>query len=122
MYAIGTKLGVKEFFYTHVGSYYGSGRVFHHHWKNGPEIVSLEEFAKGRQVIVLDGAVDDEPAYYRRVNQLLANPKPYAVFNNCEHADSYVRTGVAASPQLQAVVALGVLVIVGVALVRGAKA
>ena len=69
MYAIGTMFGVSEVFYTHIGRYYGNGLVFHNHWKNGAEIISLEEFSKGKSISVLDVGVDDVSGFYRRVEK-----------------------------------------------------
>ena len=102
MYAIGTMFGVSEMLYTHIGRYYGNGLVFHNHWKNGAEIISLEEFSKGKSIAVLDVGVDDVSGFYRRVQQVLSNPRPYNFLtNNCEHAASFVRGGIAASPQIE---------------------
>ena len=101
MYSIGTELGVNELFYTHVGTYCGNGRVFHNHWKNGAEIISLQQFSNGKKIVVRASGVDDVPAFFNRVQRALANPRPYNfVNNNCEHAASHAREGVASSPQL----------------------
>lgn len=101
MYSIGTKLGINEFFYMHVGTYWGNGLVFHHHWRNGPEIISLETFSNGKQITVLEQGVANIIAYRDRVQRVLASRNPYHIIkNNCEHAASYVRKGIASSPQL----------------------
>ncbi|MEW8051106.1 MAG: hypothetical protein AB2809_12075 [Candidatus Thiodiazotropha sp.] len=122
MYPIGSKLGVNMLFYTHVGVYCGNGKVLHNHWKNGTEIVSLQEFCGDRKIMVLSSGVKDVTAFFNRVNNVLANARPYDVFkNNCDHTASFVREGVASSPQLSFYGGIGLLI--GVyALVRGARA
>jgi len=121
MYAIGTELGVKELFYTHVGTYLGNGRVFHNHWKNGVEIVSLHEFSNGKKIVVRTSGVDDVPAFYNRAGRALANPHPYNFLNNnCEHAASLAREGVESSPQLAVYGVLGLFAGTFL-LIRGAK-
>ena len=122
MYAIGTELGVNELFYTHVGTYLGNARVFHNHWKNGSEIISLQEFSNGKKIVIRSSGVDDVPAFFSRVQCALANQRPYNFANyNCEHAASYARDGVASSPQI---VFCGVLALVTAGvyiLTRGVK-
>ena len=101
MYSIGTKLGVNKLFYTHAGRYIGNGQVFHNHWRNNSEIISLQEFANGNEVEVLDQGVQSQHEFINRVRQVLASPKPYNLLNNnCEHTASYVGTGIASSPQI----------------------
>jgi hypothetical protein len=101
MYPIGTKLGVNELFYQHVGTYYGNGLVLHNHQKNGAELVSLQEFSNGKNVALLEGGVNDVYAFFNRIHHVLASGQPYDfIKNNCEHTVSYVREGVARSPQL----------------------
>lgn len=101
MYPIGAKLGVGEFFYTHVGRYMGDGKIFHNHWKNDAEIITFDQFANGKKVEVLDQGVQSPQEFMRRVQHVLASGKPYHLLtNNCEHAASYVSSGVASSPQL----------------------
>jgi len=114
MYPIGTKLGVSEFFYTHVGRYVGNGMVFHNHWRNGAEIITLAEFMNGKKVMVLDHGVQNIHTFLARVQEVLSARKQYHAFtNNCEHAVSYVRDGIAKSPQavfwgISGLIALGV--------------
>lgn len=101
MYQLGAKLGVKELFYTHVGTYMGNGMVFHHHWKNDAEVISLQQFANGKKVTLIEDGVADTYAFFSRVQYALNNPRPYDFVNhNCEHATSYVRGGIASSPQV----------------------
>lgn len=101
MYKIGTKLGVNRLFYTHVGLYIGNGQVFHNHWRNDSEIISLQQFANGNEVEVLDQGVQSPHEFINRVRQVLASRKPYhPLNNNCEHTASYVGTGIASSPQI----------------------
>ena len=101
MYPIGVKLGVREFFYTHVGRYVGDGQVFHNHWKNDAEIITFDQFAKGKEVRVLDQGVQSIEEFMRRIQHVLASGKPYNFLtNNCEHTASYVSNGVTSSPQL----------------------
>lgn len=119
MYPIGTKLGVSEFLYNHIGSYYGNGLVFHNHWRNGPEIVSLQDYSMGREITVLASGVDDVSAFFSRVQHTLTNPQPYSfVSNNCEHSASYVREGVASSPQFAFYGIFGLFVVGAYALSR----
>lgn len=101
MYSIGTKLGVSELFYVHVGRYIGNGQVIHNHWRYGAEVITLQEFSNGNKVKVLDQGVQFPYEFMGRVQQVLAARKPYHILNNnCEHTASYVSTGVASSPQL----------------------
>src|SRR5690554_3012370 len=101
MYQIGTKLGIRELLYTHVGTYYGSGMVLHHHWKNGTEIISLEEFRNGKTIRILSQGVEDVHAFLSRVQEVLTSRRTYDfLFYNCEHVASYVREGIAKSPQV----------------------
>lgn len=117
------KLGVRELFYTHVGAYYGNGMVFHNHWKNGMEIVSLREFSGGKRVVLLAPGVDDVNAFYTRVQQALSSPGAFNFLtNNCEHATSIVRNGVASSPQLALYGMIGLLAIGAIAISRGVRA
>ncbi len=123
MYSIGTKLGVNELFYTHVGAYYGNGMVFHNHWKNGAEIISLEEFTNGKTIAVLETGVVDQYSFFIRVQQALSAPRPFNFMtNNCEHAASLVRSGVASSPQLAFYGVLGLVALGALALSRGGSA
>ncbi len=101
MYAIGTKLGVSEFFYTHVGRYIGNDQVIHNHWRNGVEIISLQDFSIGKTVKVMDQGVQSRHEFMERVHNVLRSQKSYHLLNNnCEHTASYVSTGTASSPQL----------------------
>lgn len=101
MYPIGIKLGVSELFYTHVGRYIGNGQVIHNHWRNGTEIISLQTFANGKKVKMLDQGVQSSHEFLYRVQQVLTNRKPYHLLNNnCEHTASYIGTGTASSPQI----------------------
>lgn len=121
MYQIGSKLGVNMLLYTHVGVYYGEGMVFHNHWKNGAEIIPLEQFCNGKKVDVLEQGVQNVNQFWMRVQQILASRTPYSfISNNCEHAVSYAREGVTASPQLAFYGAVG-LITLGLGLVRYGK-
>lgn len=123
MYSIGTKLGVKEFFYTHVGAYCGNGMVFHNHWKNGAEIISLAEFSNGKEITVLEPGVADQYAFFIRVQQAVSVPRAFNFMsNNCEHAASLVRSGVASSPQLVFYGVLGLVALGALAMSRGGSA
>lgn len=120
MYAIGTALGVKEFFYTHVGTYYGNGMVFHNHWRNGAEILSLEKFSNGKEITVLSGGVSDIYGFLARVQEVLSQKREFSLFaNNCEHAVSFAREGEAYSPQLASYGLIGLVGIGAYALSRG---
>lgn len=103
MIPVGAKIGVGEIFYTHVGIYLGSGQVFHNHWRNGTEIISYEQFANGKAVSVLSQGTPDTAVLYPRIQHLLGLRRAYDILRyNCEHAASFVRDGVASSPQLLA--------------------
>lgn len=121
MYPIGAKLGVREFLYTHVGRYVGNGRVFHNHWKNGAEIVTVDQFANSKKVKILEQGVQSPQEFRKRVQYLLALNKPYCFLsNNCEHAASYVSNGIASSPQL---ILYSIIALAGVCVLsRGARA
>lgn len=121
MYPIGTKLGVDELFYTHVGTYYGDGMVFHNHWRSGAEIIPLNQFLNNKEVRVLSHGVQNAYAFFVRVQNVLRARKPYhALTNNCEHVASYVRDGIASSPQAAFWGAAG-LIAIGIGLSRYAK-
>jgi hypothetical protein len=123
MYPIGAKLEVKEFFYTHVGTYIGNGLVFHNHWKNDYEVIPHQQFANGKSITVTEGGVSDIHALLNRVQYALDNPRPYNFLNNnCEHATSYVRNGAASSPQVAFWGAVALLVVGTYALSKTAKA
>jgi hypothetical protein len=103
MIPVGAKISVTEGFYAHVGVHLGNGRVFHHHWRNGTEIIPLQGFANGNKVSVLTQGMPNTHALMYRAQQLLSVRRPYNLWNyNCEHAASFVRDGVASSPQLAA--------------------
>lgn len=120
MYAIGTTLGVNEFFYTHVGTYFGNGMVFHNHWRNGAEIVSLEEFSTGKEIIKLSGGVGDIYEFLARVQESLSRRREFSLLsNNCEHAVSFAREGEAYSPQLASYGLIGLIGIGAYVLSRG---
>ena len=101
MYAIGTLLGVRGFPITHVGVYLGNGMVFHNHWRNNAEIISLHKFSNGRNIFVLENGTVDVGSFLVRLQQVILQSRSYnALTNNCEHAASYVRVGEAHSAQL----------------------
>ena len=107
MYPIGTTLEVDCTFYKHVCSYLGNNRVLHNHRTRGEEVASLEVFSEGKKIFVKDGGVTNIAMFFRRVNNVLANPKPYKIFsNNCDHTVSKVRDGKASSPQLTSYILL----------------
>lgn len=75
-------------------------------------MVPVPVLANGKQIGASADGVADLALFYLRVQEILADPKPYdALFNNCEHTVSRVRTGIASSPQLAACVALGLAVV-----------
>lgn len=121
MYQVGTKLGVSEFFYTHVGRYVGNGMVFHNHWRNGAEIIPLSQFRNGKKVMVMDQGVVDRHAFLSRVQQAIKSGKPYNLLtNNCEHTASLVSTGIPSSPQLACYGILS-LIAIGIGMSQSAK-
>jgi hypothetical protein len=97
--------------------------VFHNHWKNGAEIVSLAEFSNGKEILVLELGVADQYAFFIRVQQALSVPPAFNFLsNNCEHATSLVRSGVASSPQLAFYGLLGLVALGALAISRGGSA
>jgi lecithin:retinol acyltransferase len=110
--------------FSHVGiilevPYFGPIIVAHNDKHRGVEIVTLESFSAGRRVEVdsrVIGGSKVQAEMVRRARSLVGRPYDLLDFN-CEHYASYVQTGKAASPQLQAVGILA-LVLVGVALLR----
>ncbi len=113
MYPIGATLEVDCIFYKHVCSYLGNNRVLHNHRIRGEEIAFLETFSEGKKISVIDGGVTDIAIFFRRVQNIIDNPKPYKIFsNNCEHTVSKVRDGTASSPQLAGYILLCVGAIV----------
>lgn len=101
MYAMGTMLGVKGFPFTHVGVYLGNGMIFHNHWRNNAEIISLHKFSNGKEILILENGIDDVESFLARLQQVILRPRSYnALTNNCEHTASYVRVGEAHSVQL----------------------
>ncbi|SFL41884.1 hypothetical protein SAMN05216302_10862 [Nitrosomonas aestuarii] len=75
---------VSEGLYTHVGVYLGNNQVFHHHWRNGTEIVSWGEFLNGK----VERGVNNISALYQRMQYLLSLRRVYdALRPNCEQVD-----------------------------------
>lgn len=110
MYAIGTLLGIRGIFITHVGVYIGNDMVLHNHKRNDVEIVSLQEFSNGRGIVVLESGVDDAYGFLVRLHQETLYSRSYnLVTYNCEHMASLVRLGEAHSTQL-ASIAFAVLI------------
>ncbi len=107
MYPIGATLEVDYMFYKHVCSYLGNNLVLHNHRDRGEEVITVDGFAEGKKIKVKAGKVPDVAMFLNRVQDVLANPKPYKIFsNNCEHTVSRVRNGVPSSPQLAGYVLL----------------
>ena len=122
MYPIGSKLGVKNLLYTHVGAYMGNDMVFHNNRKNGVELIPLQQFSNGKRVTLTADGVADIDAFLGRVRYALGNPRPYNLLNyNCEHATSYVRDGVAFSSQVF-FGGLALLAVSACVLLRGTRA
>ena len=98
---IGSLLAINKGLYDHVSAYLGNGTVIQNHPSKGIEIVSLHQFAQGKNIQLLESGVDNVVDFLSRVQSLLADPNRYNIFkNNCEHTVSWLRTGISESPQL----------------------
>lgn len=103
MLPIGSELSVPRSFYQHKGAYLGDGRVLHNHPERGEEVVTLDQFADGEELTVVQYGVDDVAAFLARVAQTLSNPGCYDfIHSNCDHTVNRLRTGIAKSPQVLA--------------------
>lgn len=101
MYEIGSELSVPKAFFRHVGVYTENGYVFHNHPVHGEQLVTLNEFSKGKAITVTKPGVSDRIGFTNRVNDAIASPKPYhLLFNNCEHTVSRLRTTESETPQV----------------------
>ena len=107
-YPIGAHLIVNHFGYSHHGIYAGKGRVIHysgfaHLFKKRPiEITTLNQFARGKNIIVREYA---HPKYtgrniVRRMRTRMHENNYHLIINNCEHLCTWAITGVESSPQV----------------------
>lgn len=94
--------------YDHHGIYAGNGRVLHyaglaHGWRRGPvEEVSLEEFARGRDIRVRhDAARFDHREVLERARSRLGERYYRIMSNNCEHFCGWALQGESRSPQVE---------------------
>ena len=96
----------------HVGLYLGSGQVFHCTPENGEHISTLDGFAQGEAVTVIQRGVKASVEIQQRLLERLRKVRAYSyVSNNCEHAVSRITTGKASSPQLKNI-GIGALVLI----------
>ena len=93
--------------YRHHGIYVGNGRVIHYAGlarglRPGPvEEVSLEQFARGRQVCVrTDPARFDRAEVVRRARRRLGEAQYRLLTNNCEHFCQWCLCGDSRSDQV----------------------
>lgn len=87
----------------HVGVLQPDGNVFHTSSGQGAEVVSLNQFAAGRPVQVVEQiAVNEYPGALTRIQFELLRQQPYdALTNNCEIVASRVVGKPAQSPQVK---------------------
>lgn len=87
----------------HVGVLQPDGNVFHTSLGRGVEVVSLQEFAAGRPVQVVEQIAPGERPYaLTRIQTELWLQRPYdAIVNNCEIVARRVAGKPAESPQVQ---------------------
>ena len=121
---MGDKIRVSSVFgTTHYGIYIGpylwlEHAVVHNDKNGGVQVVDLDTFANGRSVAIEARVIGRW--WERRVvadRALALVGREYDLFNfNCEHLVSFAQTGVARSPQVEALV-LVLLVGLGIALV-----
>ncbi|MCU7918116.1 MAG: lecithin retinol acyltransferase family protein [Candidatus Thiodiazotropha sp. (ex Dulcina madagascariensis)] len=101
MLAVGSELSVPRQFYLHKGAYLGNGWVLHNHPERGEEVVTMDQFAGGREITVSKHGVENVADFLFRVRETLSNSGSYDFFrSNCEHTVNKLRTGVAKSPQI----------------------
>jgi hypothetical protein len=95
--------------YLHHGLYAGHGRVIHYPGlvggfrREAVEEVSLEEFARGRPIVV---RTDSNPRFdredvVRRARARLGENRYHILRNNCEHFCEWCLSGVSRSRQLE---------------------
>jgi len=87
----------------HVGVLQPDGNVFHTTSGKGPEVVSFEQFAAGKNVQVVEHiAPNDCPGTLTRIQFELWQRQPYdPITNNCEIVASRVAGKQAMSPQVR---------------------
>lgn len=90
---------------THSGTYMGWGLVAHLSPSKGLVEESVEAFAGGQQVQVVQKGGISERLLRERLEQYQANSSYQLFGNNCEHLCSFLETGKAESPQLQGAIA-----------------
>jgi len=81
------------FAYTHHGLYLGLGLVIHYDFKKIC-IVTVEEFAKGKRIYLVNSAIAYSPEVVmaRAVNRL-GEEDYHLIVNNCEHFVRWCRNG-----------------------------
>jgi hypothetical protein len=122
MLQVGSELSVPRSFYQHKGAYLGDGCVLHNHPDRGVEVVTLDHFAEGEQISIVNSGVADLTAFFARVNKMLSNPVHYDfIRNNCEHTVYWLRSGVAKSPQVVAWSCIGLALATTLLLLRARK-
>ena len=119
-YQIGDKIRrPSSFGYHHFGTYVGrqwpyNQAVVHSSKNDGVRLDSLDAFAGGKLVTIVDRVTDwrEKIRVVQRASHLLG--KPYSLLRlNCEHIANYVQKGVPTSPQLQgAVLTIGLTFLV----------
>ena len=96
-------------FFRHKGIHLGDGWVFECSKLMGPQLVRIEDFARGYRVQFRRLSVPVRELW-RRANWIIDRGQPYdAIFNNCEHNASLVATGKSSSPQVQGALAMSIL-------------
>ncbi len=78
----------------HWGIYLHGGYVLEITPNSVPQIVSVQEFSRGKEVHIVRSRDCDRPAILERSNRVLQNPARYHwLDNNCQHLKNYVLTG-----------------------------
>jgi hypothetical protein len=104
----GAHLVTQRTFYTHHGIYTGNGRVIHYAglakgWWRGPvEDVSLERFARGHGIRILDDPRRfDRSDVVARARSRLGERRYRILTNNCEHFCAWALRGEIYSEQVE---------------------
>lgn len=78
----------------HWGIYLLDGYVLEITPNSGPQIVTFQEFSRGKEVHLVRSRNCNRPAILERANRVLQNPARYHwLDNNCQHLKNYVLTG-----------------------------
>jgi len=97
-------------FVEHCGIYVGNNKVLHNSPKNGLEITSCEDFAKGLGVKVIKTEIEDSSVLTKRIQEIISSNTRYNfALNNCEHLATFLIYGRKYSAQIQASILGGII-------------